>query len=191
MDVLLRNSNWMLENISLAFLGVAIGWTFLYMKKTHFKIFFFILWLLFVPNTIYLVTDLQYLPKQFINADNFIRLILLAQYVLILFLGVATFILGLRPLEKILSKFKKNTFLVISTIAVVNFLIAFAVVLGKFQRTNSWYVFTDTQRVIEDSTALLAGPNMVMKIIIFGIFCNILYFSFRKRFKLDQSKLQR
>lgn len=189
MEIVLENLGWISENIALAFLGVVFGWAFLYMEKKYLRAFLFLLWLLFLPNTIYLVTDIQYLPAQWQETDIIARLALLIQYVTLFSLGIISFLLALYPFEKVLFKFRKNDFLVLGTLLVLNFLVAFAVALGKFQRVNSWEVFTEPSRVLISIQVLLSSPDTVTKIVIFGIFCNILYLSLRHTFKLNKLHL--
>lgn len=177
MDILLENIGWMSFNVFLAFLGLAFGFLFLYLQKFYLKIIFFIFWLLFIPNTIYMVTDLQHFPEQFIKLEPGNQIILILQYVILFILGVVTFILGLYPLNKILSRGKsKNKSLKNILVVMVNFLIAFGVALGRVQRVNSWEVFTDPVRVTNKSLNLFAQPSSVIFILLFGLLCNCLYF---------------
>lgn len=171
MDILLSNLPWMLINLLLAFLGVFFGFLFLNVKNKFFKIIYCILWILFIPNTIYLITDIQHIPEQLFNLNFLTQILLVAQYSILFVFGVITFIFGLRPLEKITS----NIFIFI----LANFLIAFAIVLGKTQRTNSWDLLFNPTEVIE-STSKLMSPTGIIYILIFGIICNVVYFGWRK-----------
>lgn len=185
MDIAAQNLWWISENVALAFLGVVFGWAFLYARQKIIKWLLFALWILFLPNTIYMVTDIQYLPSQWARIDPSLRIILLAQFVTVFSLGIITYLLAMHPLEKLLARFRKNQLLVVSVIAGVNFAVAFAVALGKFQRVNSWDVFTDPAQVTDTSQIILAAPDTLVKIFLFGVFCNVLYFSFRKAFRFD------
>lgn len=180
MDILLDNLSWMTFNALLAFLGLIFGLIFLRVRHFFIRGLFFILWILFLPNTIYLVTDLQYFPEQFAVLGFSNQAMLLAQYMIIFLLGIITFVAGLSPLEKILSKIK-DKILVSLIIIFSNYLIAFAVVLGKIERISSWYVFTEPQNVIKSSLNVLESPILLAAIIVFGTLINLIYFAFRKR----------
>lgn len=168
-------------NISLSVLGVVFGYLFLYNKKPVFKILFLVLWLLFLPNTIYLVTDLQHFSNQYVQLDFNKQLILIAQYVVILFLGIFTFILGFYPLEKTLFtiKFRSKDLVLI----LANYLMAFGVALGRIERNNSWDIFIDPGKVISSSTNLLLSTDSQIYILLFGSFSSLLYFSLRRFLK--------
>lgn len=183
MDILLDNLKWMTENVLLAFTGVIFGWLYFYSQKKLFKILFFILWFLFIPNTIYLISDMQHFPGQLLKLRFEYQILLLAQYIVIFLLGIVTFLFGLYPLEKALfeKKQKKTKKTFTSIIILMNFLIAFAVFLGKVQRISSYQILTDPQKVFKTSLDLISTPNMIMVIFLFGLFANIVYFTWRKK----------
>ncbi len=182
MDVLTENIFWMIFNIGLALLGMSFGLIYMNAKSRLLKSIFLVLWFLFLPNTIYMVTDLQYLPSQFIAANLEIQFFLIVQYSFLIVLSIVTYFIGIKPLEVILkSRFKKDeeTRRVITIAA--NFIIGFAVVLGKVQRTHSWYVFTNPSRVLHDGLTILNSVPLVIAIILFGVLFNLIYFSVKNR----------
>lgn len=183
MEIIINNLEWIIVNVILAMIGVLLGWIFLKTYHPLLKVLVFIFWMLFLPNTIYLLTDLQYLPEQLLETEPFFIPILIIEYAVLMGLGVVTFIAGLYPLEKFTSRLKmrdKKTFL-ITLLVLVNFLIAFGVVLGKELRTHSWYVFTEFPRVVEDVSAVLTTPTFLLFVILFGIMNNLIYFTFRRK----------
>lgn len=181
MEIFLENFEWMVFNLFLAFLAVLFGWLFLKSKKVILQLIFFLLWFLFVPNTVYLVTDLQYIPEQWSRADTFFKLLISIQYLILILMGPVTFILGMYPVDKVFKEIhlRKHSELRILILIVLNFLIGFAVVLGKFLRTNSWDVLTNFDRVISDALILLSDQNLVLLGLGFGIFTNFLYFGYK------------
>jgi uncharacterized membrane protein len=174
------NINWMSLNILLACLGVLFGLLFVYFKDWWLKIPLFILWLLFVPNTIYLVTDLQHFPRQFYAATSIPeQFILFMQYVMIFGFGIITYLFGMYPLQKIFPIFRRRPNpLFMPVVAIFNTLIAFGVALGKVERTHSVYLFTQPGRVLSDIGSLLMRENAIITIIVFSLLCNVVFFSF-------------
>lgn len=178
MDILLDNLSWMILNIFLAFLGVAFGYLFFNFKNSFFSVPFFVLWLLFVPNTIYLLTDIKWFFEQFPKLGFLGQMVLFGQYFFIVVLGFITFLLGLHPFEKFLLKFKsRNTNIVLF---LTNYLIAFGVILGRWQRLNSWDVFIQPQAVVESSLRIIYSQQYLIIVLLFGTLGNIIYFSLRK-----------
>ena len=174
----------MVFNLILASIGVGLGYVFLGTKQPLFKFIIFLLWILFLPNTIYLLTDLQHLPDQFYRIDNEYKITLMFQYVLLLSFGIISFVVGLWPLEKFILSFKTRERRQISfySIILMNFLIGVGVVLGKELRTHSWYVFTDYTRVLEDLKAFISTPVYIVFALSFGILGNLIYFAFNNKF---------
>ncbi len=190
MELALNNLNWMSLNLGLAFLGLLFGWMFFMSKKTLFSIIFFILWVLFVPNTIYLITDLQHLPKQWVRVDLIPKIILILEYGVLTLFGIISFIISMYPVDKVFTelhlKRKKHTRFAI--LVLVNLFIAFALILGKFQRTHSWYVFTDFHRVLGDITAVFKTPILLWMVFFFGVVINLTYFGFKNIIQIKLSK---
>lgn len=180
MDLLLDNLPWMSWNIFLAVLALFFGYIFLKFKNLYIKILFFILWLFFVPNTIYLITDMQYIPEQFMEIEPSFKILLLIQYFALLILGILTFILGFYPLDKMLFKYKKSKNFRMTILIVINYLIAFGVALGRFERINSWDIVVNFKKVLESSVNLLNTVEIVLFIFLLGTFCNLVYFFFRR-----------
>ena len=182
MPIFIENFSWMIVNLGLAFLAVILGFLYLYFRQPVLKVLLFILWILFFPNTIYLITDIQYLPQQWIKVDSSIQPLLLIQYAVLTIVGVLTYFAGFKPIESLFknAKVKKQTQKLI--LIGINLVIAFAVILGKVERTNSWYVFTQPERVIKDIEKMLTSPSLIALTILFAIMINLIYLPFRKRF---------
>ena len=180
MDVLLFNAQWMTVNVLLAFLGVVFGLLFLKFRNIFLKALFFVLWVLFVPNTVYLATDLIHLPEQFFKLDIWGQVVLLAQYLIILIVGVITFLLGLYPLEKIKSKIRISKLILL---VAANYLIAFGVALGRLQGINSWDMVINPFKVVISSFNILTSSSSLIFIFLFGTFASILYFLLRRFLK--------
>ncbi len=180
MSAAIGNINWMSLNILLACLGVLFGLIFIYFKSWYLKIPMFILWLLFIPNTIYLVTDLQHFSRQFYAATTPLEEIaLFIEYIFLFIFGLVTYLFGMYPLQKIFPIFRRRQNpLFIPVVIIFNILISFGVALGKIERTHSLYIFTQPSRVFEDIMTLLARENAILVICLFALLCNVVFFSF-------------
>lgn len=186
MEIVTFNLSWMAVNVLLALAGVILGVLFLKSRNVVLKIIFLFLWLLFVPNTIYLLTDIQYFPEQWIKLGSDSQVFLIIQYLSLILLGVLTFIFGLYPLEKFLtnSRIKKNKKFIILLLIIINYVMAFAVALGKLERVNSWDIFIDPNRVINSSLDILSSSQIIVGILLFGSLGNAIYFSIKRIFKI-------
>jgi uncharacterized membrane protein len=177
MPIFVDNFNWMLLNVTLAFIPLILAGLLRRKMKFPLYVVLLLMWMFFLPNTIYLITDMQYFPGQFIKAELFEQVALFIQYILLTFLGVFTYFYGLDPIERAarehkLSPVTKNTMYI-----AINFVVAFAVILGKVQRTHSWYIVTDTVRVILDINRTLTTPYLVMWIVAIGVLINVIFFT--------------
>lgn len=181
MFVILHNLPWMLWNVILSIIPVYLGWAFHDTRNGFFKFIFGFFWLLFIPNTLYIITDLGHIPRQLLRIPPQEAPFLLLQFLLLEIIGVATFILAMYPIERVLKQDKKlqkrqnvQLFLFL-----LNFVIAFGVILGRVQRTNSWYIFTDLERVIADVLVIATTLEFLLYVLFFGFIGNTLYFSLR------------
>jgi uncharacterized membrane protein len=186
MNVILFNLEWMSWNLFLAVLGVIFGWFLMRAKTSTSRALFGILWFLFVPNTIYILTDVYHLTYQWSRVFGFYKFLLSIQYIVFLSLGAVTFVYGMYFFEKSLWNYlkgKKDIIkqkYIVPLIIAINFLISFGVVMGRAQRTNSWYVFTNIKRVFLDAMITLTSMEFMLSVVTFGIFANIMYFYFKR-----------
>lgn len=182
MDFFAYNLSWMLFNTVLAL--VPVGITALLRKdfQPATKWALFLIWLLFLPNSIYLITDLQHLPYQFVRVTHIEQLMIVTQYIALTILGVITYMYSLNVAERILSRLKiegieKNLIYI-----GLHFLVAFGIVLGKVQRTHSWYVVTQPGRVARDIVETIYSPELIIFAILFGTLTCGIFFSLRRFF---------
>lgn len=187
------NLIWMGFNFLLAVLGLLFGWLFFYIKNPAKSFIFFILWVLFLPNTIYLITDLQYLPKQWIDNGLLTKLELLLEYGIVGTLGVVMFILSMYPVDKIFAELhlRRSSSLRFIILLLVNFSIGFALILGKFERTNSWDVFTNFNKVILDISVVIKTPVLLILVFLSGLVINLTFFGFKNIYNINFKKVMR
>lgn len=112
-----------------------------------------IIWLLFLPNAPYLISDLQHLKHSSASTLWFDLLLLLSFVWYALYL----FYLSLRDMTQILHSIKilksKTLFL-----AVLFTLCGFGIYLGRFLRWNSWDVLQDPLSLVQDIVIRIAHP---------------------------------
>lgn len=142
----------MMFNVFLAMLAVAFGWMMLFIKNRLLFGILLVLWVLFLPNTIYILTDVIHIPYQLQNIPQILVPYVVMQYLLLGICAIVTFLLGIYPIEFLLitKRFHLNKRRKVTFVLLFNALIAFGVVIGRFQRTNSWEVFTNPLKVIQD-----------------------------------------
>jgi uncharacterized membrane protein len=182
MRIFADNTSWMLFNIFLAIVPVVLGWLLLRIKNGLLKTLIGIVWFLFLPNTIYIFTDLAHIIPNWGMVNNWGRFILLIQYGVLEVIGFITFILALYPFEKIIHKNpvlnKKNRGDLL--IILINYLIGFGIVLGRIERINSWDALFNIKSVFQASLHILSSPELLFLVIFFGLLSNFYYFLFRK-----------
>ncbi len=181
MDIFIDNLYFVWVNSSLALVAVLFGWLMSKANSVFAKMWTGFLWLLFLPNTIYILTDISHIAEQWSQVSNLFRLILVIQYSIFLIFGIVTFIFAVYFFQKLLEgkshkEKKKMKPLTFTAILAINFLVGFGVVLGGIERTNSWYVFTDPLRVIGDVLTLINSQELLMLSAGFGILSNLIYF---------------
>ena len=169
MDIILNNFQWMGWNVFLAIIPLFLAILFTKENRKWVGSLIFIIWLLFVPNTIYLITDLQHLPQQLISSDLATSGILVFQYLILVFLGVYTYLAAMKPITRLI----KNPE---TLIVPLNFFIAFGVAIGKVQRTDSWDVITHPIRVVSDVNSTLSSWQLMLFVIGFGILINFIWY---------------
>jgi len=176
------------------FLFILLKW---YYKKNKFKktghkflaALIFFLWVLFIPNTIYIITDirhlLNYCPENYprICAPNAWMIMFFFVYA---FFGWVFFILLLSQMKSFLKKvFDKkiaNLFIII-----IIPLVALGVLLGLVDRFNSWGVFVYPLAILKIVLIYITSFYYFRNLLVFIIGLYILYFLgdflFKDKFK--------
>ncbi|HKC68626.1 MAG TPA: DUF1361 domain-containing protein [Bacteroidia bacterium] len=178
--------NW---NLFLAFIPWCLGTIILikgYEKKKIAFVTFLFCWLLFFPNSPYILTDFFHLKDR-----SFVPLWF--DWALILSFAWTGLVYGFSSLADIeqilLTKFKKRhvTLLVIAFL----FLSGFGVYIGRFLRWNSWDVISNPLIIASDISIRIIHPFLHARTwlitLIIGLLLNMMYFSF-KYTTLSQSK---
>jgi uncharacterized membrane protein len=179
MGVFLFNIDWMSFNVMLALLAVLFGFFFMQTKGKILQYLFGMLWFFFLPNTIYLYTDLQHILQQWQGVSQGEQMLLFMQYSFLQIIGFVTFVLAVRPFEIILQRYKISQPVQLKLIILFNFLIGFGMVLGRIERLNSWEIFTQPQHVLMTSIHTATSFSLLGLAFLFGLVCNFSYFLFR------------
>lgn len=176
MPIALDNLDWMSFNVSLAIAGVVFGWIYYYLNN-KLSYIFLPLWILFLPNTIYLLTDIEHFIAQLPKVSGQEEQIIILQYIVLFIIGIVSYLLAMRPLSKFFKAIRIDPTgdLALAIIAILNFAIGLALVLGKFQRTHSWYVFTDPLVVVSDVLEIFYTPNLLAMFFFCGLITNLVY----------------
>lgn len=175
MFTLIDNFQWMGINVVLAVLPIFFAYLAVRFRENIVGVMFFVLWLLFFPNTIYTITDLRHLPEQLSKFNVSFDLLLISQYLVLTIFGILTYFWALKPIVNLISK-KYKRFKELDTVIVIfNFFVAFGVALGVIQRTESWFVIIDPVRVISDINKSSHSPQIILFVIGFGILTNLIW----------------
>lgn len=142
-------------NVFLAWIPFGISF-FLRSKekiKRNALLLWFGLWLLFLPNAPYILTDymhLRFSTETTIGLDLF----LIGAFALS---GLLFYYLSLRDMEALLlSKLSKRTTQLI--VWTVPFLVGFGIYIGRFLRWNSWSIIQQPERLFKDIWNIIYSP---------------------------------
>lgn len=184
MHILIDNIFWMAFNSWLAILPVIFCWLFIKVRIRLLKIIFAMLWFLYLPNTLYLVTDLIHFPKAWVRLGGEDRILLVFQYIGLELVGLITFLLAMTPIDRLFfsSKWKNEKKLNYAILITLNMLLGLGIVFGRLERVNSWEVFTDPGKVLTAFFTSLSSFEHLGFAFAFGLFANFFYFLFRKPF---------
>jgi uncharacterized membrane protein len=135
-------------------------------------------WLLFIPNSFYIITDLFHLEERAV-VPLWFDLALIFSFA---WNGLLMGILSVRQMEKLWqSKWKQNEILFIYPIMLLN---AFGIYIGRYLRYNSWDVVSNPFGLSEDIVYLLIHPIRNRfdwsMIICFSIFMTLIYLTIKK-----------
>jgi uncharacterized membrane protein len=134
-----------------------------------------ILWIMFFPNTPYLITDLKHLNHSLPFIEYWLDLFILSITSL---LGFLLTVFAIFQIKNKLSYFipKKLTSIFIIFIIIVS---GFGVFLGRFERLNSWHIITNTKEVFNTTINVLKTivnePKNLIFVLLFSLTIGFLY----------------
>lgn len=169
--------NW---NLFLAWIPFIIS-SFLLIFNIKSKValaFAIVIWILFFPNSPYILTDLFHLRTRN-SVPIWYDLIVILSYA---WAGLICGFISLLDIEKMLSSyFKRSTIRMIAVLFL--FLSSFGVYLGRFLRWNSWNVLNNPFGLFNDIAVRFIYPLDHTKTwgvtVLMGIMLNFMYFMLR------------
>lgn len=148
---------FLIWNLFLAYVPYVLT-TWLSLKPAYIErrlsfVLFFVAWLLFIPNSFYLVTDLFHLGH-YRGVPPWFDLALIVSFA---WNGVLLGILSVRQMEKIMQVYLlgKNELLFILPVMWLN---AFGIYIGRYLRFNSWDIITNPFELFTDIAIMVLHP---------------------------------
>lgn len=146
---------FLLWNLFLSWIPLALSRHFSNMHQQHWvkQAILLCTWLLFFPNSLYVVTDLVHLNRQSIVPVWFDAILIFTAAVTSIFMGFVS----LQRLEKYLHRrFPVNY--INRVIAMILFMSSFGVYLGRFLRWNSWDIIGNPVPLMHSIAVRMASP---------------------------------
>lgn len=149
-------------NMLLALISLDFAYLAYRSKSKAIRFIFALLWLLFYPNTFYMVTDIihMHFAGSVLYDKHSLNLFML--YVPSIFFGALSGIEGVRILMKVYPI--SNVWLRGIFYSVLSFVSSLAIHIGRYARLNSWDVFTRPGVVIDEILAVLSWDAFVFVI---------------------------
>jgi len=139
----------------------------------------FIVWLVFIPNSFYIITDLFHLGKR-LPVPLWFDLALILSFV---WNGLLLGILSVRQMEKIIeAKFNlRKEWLFVYPLMLLT---ALGIYVGRYLRYNSWDIISNPFQLLSDLIYLVAHPIRNRfdwsMILCYSVFMTLLYLSIKK-----------
>lgn len=170
-------------NLFLAFVPYAITqwlWTHSWVAKSKMKLATVLLiWLLFAPNSFYILTDLFHLDK-FDSAPKWFDLLLIFSFA---WNGLLLGIISVRKTEMILEIVTGRSFSLF-IVFVVMWLNAFGIYIGRYLRFNSWDIVMQPFTLFREMLEVIFHPvrnRMEWGMIgVYAVFMTVLYITIKK-----------
>jgi uncharacterized membrane protein len=167
--------SFLIWNIFLAVLPICFSLFLLNVKGWLGKVILFTISIAFLPNSIYLVTDLQHL-KERLPIPLYLDLIIL---LLAAWIGILSAVLSLKNIEQFLAKQLSSKY-VMPSIWLIMLSCGFGVYLGRFLRWNSWDIISNPSLLCHDIVHRLFFPFQHLRTWSTTILIAIVYFLFYK-----------
>jgi uncharacterized membrane protein len=170
-------------NLFLAFIPFAISEWLLTrerfaQRKRELAIVLFV-WLLFIPNSFYILTDLFHLDK-FDSAPKWFDLLLIFSFA---WNGIVLGVVSIRRTEVIIESISGRHFSLF-IIFIVMWLNAFGIYIGRYLRFNSWDIIAQPFSLFKEMFEVLFHPlrNKMEwgMIAVYAVFMTVLYITIKK-----------
>ncbi|MDD3124060.1 MAG: DUF1361 domain-containing protein [Candidatus Izemoplasmatales bacterium] len=154
-----------------------------WIKKTWIIALLLIFWLLFYPNSMYLITDLIYLDKDLFMStvgmsssitytQNLIAYVAFFHIFLGAILGILLAVESIKPVISFVIK-KKNQIWAFGSVVLISILSSFAIYVGRFFRYNTWD-FLNLFNILKDffesfsmfTVVFIAGFSMIQIVLV-------------------------
>jgi uncharacterized membrane protein len=174
---------FLLWNLFLAFVPYAVSYLFLNNTRISGNklklVIVLAVWLLFVPNSFYILTDLFHLDK-FSSAPKWFDLLLLLSFA---WNGLLFGIISLRKVELVLQSIRGKSFSLF-IVFLFMWLNAFGIYIGRYLRYNSWDVIVQPFSLFSEMIEVLLYPfDKKMEwgmITCYAVFMTLLYITIKK-----------
>ena len=138
-----------------------------------------LIWLLFIPNSFYILTDLFHLGK-FTNVPNWFDLTLIISFA---WNGLLLGVLSVRQMEKIIQPHLRGRH-ELFFIYPIMWLSALGVFIGRYPRFNSWDILTNPFKLISYLIELICHPVQWKyawgMVACFSIFMTLVYLALKR-----------
>ena len=160
---------WLNWNLFLALVPLLFSWWAIRAKSSWVSGFAIVLWLGFLPNAPYLITDFIHMadvgPRSYLWYDA----IMIFSYSLV---GIIAWIVSLHMIKK---HFAWKQW----TIWFISFLTGFGIYLGRYIRFNTWHIITQPLDILETIGDIIIRPSshqpVVMMTLTFTLVLGTLY----------------
>lgn len=172
---------WMIWNLFLAIVPLYVSHHATRVEKRMNRWLLGIVWLLFFPNSIYMVTDLFHLSAREPVPMWYDLLLLFSTAVN----GVIVGLISLNNMEQAMSTMLKKRLLHLSTFGIL-FLCGYGIYLGRYERWNSWDIVTQPFSLLSSVGYHIIHPFRNIEVwaisLFFGVWLYLLY-QYINRFK--------
>jgi uncharacterized membrane protein len=173
---------FLLWNLFLAWLPYAISsWAYHHPKWSMGKrsIALSMVWLLFIPNSFYIITDLFHLGPYY-AVPIWFDLVMILSFA---WNGLLLGLLSVRQMEKMLQRYLSNRHELLFIYPIM-WLNALGIYIGRYLRFNSWDVITNPFALITDIANMMVHPIQYRiawgMIACFSVFMTLMYIAMKR-----------
>lgn len=178
-----HNLHWMGWNLFLAVVPLALSvWLFRpHRPRTFFWWLVACIWLAFLPNAPYVLTDIIHLIDETRDGHYsawVIGLVLIPEYIVFILSGFLAYVVSLIYLGRYLKSLQLKRW-VLPVELTLHALSAMGVYLGRFVRLNSWDIVTGLRGVVAELLEVLAAKQPLLVIAITFAIITTLYYALK------------